>query len=81
MRLLEEGIDMIRILEVDLELVEGDEDENEGLEPWNWVLCLGIERRGEVGRERGVVGRFGMFCLPRDFWVRASPVKSEVIMG
>ncbi|KAI9641986.1 hypothetical protein NHQ30_009856 [Ciborinia camelliae] len=71
--LLREGIEMIRILEV--ELLEGDE----ALQPFHLVLCLGIDRRD--GGEMKMARRFGMFCLPKDVWVKAHPVVSEVVLG
>jgi hypothetical protein len=44
------------ILEV--ELLDGDSS----LKPFHQVLCLGVDRRGDVAK------RCGMFCLPKEYW-------------
>jgi hypothetical protein len=67
--LLDEGIEMVKILE--LELIEGDES----LKPFHLVLCLGLDRREEVTR------RCGMFCLPKEIWDKAHPKMGTVTLG
>jgi hypothetical protein len=59
--LLKEGIELIMILEV--ELLDGDSS----LKPFHQVLCLGVDRRGDVAK------RCGMFCLPKEYWDRSCP--------
>jgi hypothetical protein len=65
--LLGEGINLVRILEV--EVLEGD------VKPFHLVFCLGIDSRGEIKK------RFGMFCLPKEVWERAERRSETVRMG
>ena len=59
--LLAEGIELIRIVEV--ELLEAPDR----LKPFHHVLCLGVGCRATKAR------RFGTFCIPKDVWEKAGP--------
>jgi hypothetical protein len=67
-RLLKEGIDLVMILEI--KVLEGED-----LQPFHLVLCLGVDRSEEPAT------RFGMYCLPKEVWVKASPSMRTVMMG
>jgi len=67
--LLKDGIELVMILEV--RLLEGEDT----LEPFHLVLCLGLDRRGEVAR------RCGVFCLPKEIWDRAGPKLGTIVLG
>ena len=67
--LLENGIRLIKV--VGIKLLEGDD----GLQPFDLVLCLGIDDRGQSpGRGR----RLGMFCIPKAVWDSAGPTEMTV---
>lgn len=56
---------------VEIEVIEAEE----GLEKFDMVLCLGIDKK-EVPWTR-----MGVFCLPKKIWERASPIQSTVSIG
>lgn len=69
--LLRDGMELVKILEV--ERVAGADD----LEHFHHVLCLGIQRdesRSNHGR------RMGMFCIPKEYWVRAQPREKTIVL-
>ena len=67
--LLQDGLDLIKIVEV--KLIEG----GDGLEPFHYVLCLGIDRSNAIpGRGR----RMGMFRIPREYWDKAEPKEMTI---
>ncbi|KAK2599718.1 hypothetical protein N8I77_011450 [Diaporthe amygdali] len=67
--LLRDGIDLVKIVEV--ELLEGED----GLGEFHHVLCLGVDTSDE---EPGRGRRLGMFCLSREIWTRASPRRDRI---
>lgn len=66
--LLRDGIELVRILEIELLEVENE------LEPFQLVLCLGVDRTENKTR------RLGMFCIPKEIWVTASPKSITVTL-
>jgi hypothetical protein len=67
--LLEDGIEMIMILELKQQVKDSTSV------PHEHVLCLGLDRREPVVR------RFGMFCLPKAVWEKARPDRVTVTLG
>jgi len=67
--LLNDGIDLIKIIEV--KLIEGAPE----LKPFYHVLCLGIDRSGcTEGRGK----RMGWFCIPKEVWEKAKPKNGSI---
>ena len=67
--LLKEGMELIMIVEI--ELLSGDES----LKPFHLVLCLVLDRRGDVAK------RCGMCCLPKEFWDKSRPQMGSITLG
>jgi hypothetical protein len=67
--LLRDGIELIKIIEV--ELISGDAS----VLPFHRVLCLGIDR-SECIPDHG--RRMGVFCIPKQWWKRAEPEEMVV---
>ncbi|KAK4450592.1 heterokaryon incompatibility protein-domain-containing protein [Podospora aff. communis PSN243] len=66
-----EGLELIKVVEI--ELVEGDER----YRPFRHVLCLGVDRGWDEGRE-GRGSRMGMFVIPGEMWDEAGPESMAV---
>ncbi|KAI9688016.1 MAG: hypothetical protein M1820_010323 [Bogoriella megaspora] len=62
--LLRDGIELIKILEV--EFIEGEGDQ----ERFHHVLCMGIDKSRGLANQ---AHRMGVFCIPKEWWIKAEP--------